>query len=120
MHETALVAGILRIVNEEAARHGAARITRVKLQVGLLAAVEPVTLTSCFSLYAEGTVAEGAGLDVEMLPMHGTCRACGRDIELAVRRFVCPACGAVALDLDGGNEMRIASIEAQHAEEERP
>ena len=29
MHETALVAGILRIVSEEAARHGAERVTRV-------------------------------------------------------------------------------------------
>jgi len=120
MHETALVAGILRIVSEEAARHGAERVTRVRLQVGLLAALEPVTLTSCFALWAEGTVAEGAGLEVETVPMRGTCLACGRDFALVTRRFVCPSCGGNDLDLTGGNEMIIAAIEAQTVGGGRP
>lgn len=120
MHETALVAGILRIVSEEAARYGAGHVTRVKLQVGLLAAVEPRTLASCFSLCAEGTVAEGAGLAVEILPMRGCCQACGREIALTERRFVCPGCGSRDLDLSGGNEMIIEAIEVKESGGLRP
>lgn len=120
MHETALVAGVMRIVAEEAARHGVDRVTRVTLRVGLLAAVEERTMKGCFELYAEGTCAEGAELIIETPELRGVCRACGQEFTLRRRRFVCPHCGAVELDLDGGNEMLITAIEAQPMEESKP
>ncbi|MBG0775962.1 MAG: hydrogenase maturation nickel metallochaperone HypA [Desulfovibrionaceae bacterium] len=113
MHETALVAGILRIVEEEAATHGVRRVARVRVQVGPLAAVEPRTLASCFEIYAEGTCADGAELVVETLPARGTCRVCGRRILLHDRRWVCPFCASRDLCFEGGNEMVIAGIEAR-------
>ncbi|MCK9240001.1 hydrogenase maturation nickel metallochaperone HypA [Desulfocurvus sp.] len=116
MHETAIVAGLLRIVEEEASRHDVARVTRVRLQVGLLAAVEERTLTGCFAICAEGTVAEGAQLVVETVPLRCRCRACGRRMELERRVFLCPDCGAMELELFGGNELVIAALEVEPKE----
>ncbi|MBZ2171364.1 hydrogenase maturation nickel metallochaperone HypA [Nitratidesulfovibrio sp. SRB-5] len=110
MHESSIVEGILRIVSDEAARHGAPRISRVNLAVGLLACVEPRTLTACFELLAEGTPAEGAPLDVQLLPLRGVCLACG-DVETRKRKFSCPSCGDDAVHWIGGRELYIASIE---------
>ncbi|MBG3878278.1 hydrogenase maturation nickel metallochaperone HypA [Desulfovibrio oxamicus] len=110
MHESSIVEGILRIVSDEATRHGAPRISRVNLAVGLLACVESRTLTACFELLAEGTPAEGAPLDVQLLPMRGVCPACG-DVETRRRKFSCPSCGDDAVHWIGGRELYIASIE---------
>lgn len=110
MHESSIVEGILRIVADEAARHGAPRISRVNLAVGLLACVEPRTLTACFELLAEGTPAEGAPLDVQLLPLRGDCPNCG-DVETRRRTFLCPACGNDAVQWTGGRELYISSIE---------
>ncbi|MGJ3523830.1 hydrogenase maturation nickel metallochaperone HypA [Nitratidesulfovibrio sp. D1] len=110
MHESSIVEGILRIVSDEAARYGAARVSRVSLAVGLLACVEPRTLTACFELLAEGTPAEGAPLDVHLLPLRGACPACG-DVETRKRNFSCPSCGHDAVHWTGGRELYIASIE---------
>lgn len=116
MHEASLVLGILRIVEQEAARHGVRQVTRVRLRVGLLAAVEVRTLCACFEVCAEDTVARGADLDVEIAPLHGTCLACGAELVLAERRFACPQCGAEELDIRGGHEMVITAVEARPAD----
>ncbi|MDR3044288.1 MAG: hydrogenase maturation nickel metallochaperone HypA [Desulfovibrio sp.] len=110
MHESSIVEGILRIVSDEAARHGAPRISRVNLAVGLLACVEARTLTACFELLAEGTPADGAPLDVQLLPLRGVCPGCG-DVETRKRKFSCPSCGDDAVHWIGGRELYIASIE---------
>ncbi len=113
MHESAVAESLIRILAEEAARHGAARITRVRLQVGALAGVEPRTLSACFELFAEGTAAEGARLDFETIPVLGRCRACGAETELRRRGFACPACGADGLELSGGRGLTVAAIDIQ-------
>lgn len=116
MHEASIVAGIMRIVEDEAARYGVDRISRVRLHVGLLTAVEPQTLAACFELYSEGTVAEGASLDIETVPMRGTCHACGVAFVLTRRCFVCPNCGTDDVTLTGGRELTIAGLEVPQPE----
>lgn len=116
MHEASIVAGIMRIVEEEAARHDVTRIARVRLRVGLLTGVEPRTLTACFELYSEGTVAEGASLDLETVPALGTCHACGATFDLHRRCFACPTCGNDDITLEGGRELTIAGLEVPQPE----
>ena len=112
MHETSLCAALLRLVQEEAHRHRAERIVGVRLGVGVLAAVEPHALRACFELLAEGTVAEGADLKVDLIPADAVCRACGRAFPLIRPRDVCPTCGGAALDLTGGRECTLTGLEA--------
>ena len=79
MHELALAQEILDVV---AARSGGARVTRVVLEVGKLAAVLPDALRFCFDLAAEDTVARGASLEIVETPGRARCRGCGADVAL--------------------------------------
>ncbi|HEX7824988.1 MAG TPA: hydrogenase maturation nickel metallochaperone HypA, partial [Mycobacterium sp.] len=72
MHEMALTQSLVEAVCEHAAGR---RVHSVKLEVGALCAVVPDAMTFCFDLATEGTVAEGARLDVDMRPGAARCRS---------------------------------------------
>lgn len=103
---------MMTILEDEAKQHGVARITKVRLSVGLFTAIEPKTLAACFELFAEGTVAEGAELDITPVPAQGACLDCGHRFPLASPRSRCPACGSLRLEGSGGREFLITGIEA--------
>lgn len=112
MHETAIVQGLMGIIEEQAARHGVARVSRVNVKVGRLRAVEPQQLAACFEVFAEGTVADGALLAIESVPVRGRCRGCGEEFEVVEYRFQCPACGGSDVEVIQGQELYIESLEA--------
>ena len=112
MHETAIVTGLMRIIETKAAQHGCERVTRVSLKVGRLRAVEPQQLSSCFEMFAEGTVAEGAELHIDIVGVRGRCRACATEFDVPRFRFECPNCGGNDVDVIQGQELYIESFEA--------
>lgn len=112
MHETAIVTGLIRIIETQAARHGASRVIRVRLKVGRLRAVEPQQLCSCFEMFAEGTVAEGAELVIDVLGVRGRCRGCSSEFEVQRYRFECPNCAGSDIEVIQGQELYIESFEA--------
>ena len=115
MHETAIVTGLMRIIETHAAQHGATHVSRVRLKVGRLCAVEPQQLRSCFAMFAEGTIADGAELVIDEIGVRGRCRACAHEFAVARYRFVCPACGGNDIEVIAGQELYIESFEADGA-----
>ncbi|WP_129125267.1 hydrogenase maturation nickel metallochaperone HypA [Geomonas oryzae] len=113
MHEITLVTGLFEIIKEQVAARGIESISKVRLKVGALAAVEPMTLTACFEVVAEGTVAEGAQLEIEEVPLTGRCRGCGADFRIEKFSFICPCCGGGAVEMTGGRELYLESLEAK-------
>lgn len=61
MHELALTHEIVGIVCDAAAGH---RVHRVTLEIGKLSCVTPESIEFCFEVVAQGTLAEGAQLDI--------------------------------------------------------
>lgn len=116
MHEASIIAGLIKILEEEAAKHNITHIETVHVQAGLLTAIEPQTLCACFDIYKEGTAAENASLQLEMLPIQGTCRTCHKPFNLKRRAFTCPLCGSLEMDIHGGRELLITSIEVSAAQ----
>ncbi len=82
----------------------------VKLEVGALCAVVPDAMTFCFELATEGTVADGASLEVDMRPGAGRCRSCGTSFELNDLILLCP-CGSADVDVTAGRDLKILSME---------
>jgi len=107
VHELALAQEILDVV---AARSGGARVTRVVLEVGKLAAVLPDALRFCFDLAAEDTVARGARLEIVETPGRARCRGCGADVALD-RPYGRCACGRSDLEWLSGEALRILEME---------
>ena len=109
--------GLLRTavtaVEEYNAKHPQAPvvgITELRCALGLLSCVEPTTLTGCFALLAEGTVAEGALLLLETEPLPCHCQGCGHNFVLSERHFVCPQCGNENIHFNGGHGLTLMAL----------
>jgi hydrogenase nickel incorporation protein HypA/HybF len=107
MHEMALTQSLVEAVCEHAAGR---RVHSVKLEVGALCAVVPDAMTFCFELATEGTVADGARLDVDIRPGTARCHSCDAHFELADPILLCP-CGSADVEVLAGRDLKILSME---------
>lgn len=108
MHELGLCEAIVAAVERRAAGR---RVTRVRVRVGALHGVAEPALAQAFELAAGGTVAEGATVDLVVLPVRVACHACGHATQAQALPAACPACGATSLDVHGGDELLLESIQ---------
>ncbi|MDR2820360.1 MAG: hydrogenase maturation nickel metallochaperone HypA [Desulfovibrio sp.] len=120
MHEASLVQGLLNVAltavdehNASSPQKKATRIQEIVCDLGLIACVEPQTLTGCFELFAEGTLARGATLTLRTAPLDCECTACGHVFSLTRRHFVCPRCGAGELHFNGGHGLTLMSVHVE-------
>jgi len=110
MHETALVAHLLRRVVQEARAAGAARVAAVRLRVGEFAGVEPSLLEEAFRRQSPGTSAEEARLEIVAVPLEALCDSCGHRFRVEQFRFQCPACGGCRTRVVAGEELDLESL----------
>jgi hydrogenase nickel incorporation protein HypA/HybF len=106
MHELSLACSI---VDACAERAGKERVLRVTVEVGQLAAVMPDALRFCFDVCTQGTVLEGAELEILEIPGRAVCDDCGRSTALSAPYSLC-VCGG-SLRIVGGRELRMKEME---------
>lgn len=107
MHEFGIAHQVIEIC---AAASGGARITRVVLEIGKLSAVLPAAVRFCFEAATEGTVAEGAELEIIEVPGLVRCEDCGREMTRD-RPFGRCACGGTSFERLAGDGLRIKAME---------
>jgi hydrogenase nickel incorporation protein HypA/HybF len=112
MHETGLAEAILEAVEKRAAGRP---VARAKIRAGALLRVAEPSMDQAFHLVAEGTVAEGAAIDLVVTPARITCRSCGDQDGTYDPLAVCPSCGGGDVDVTGGDELVLESIEIAEA-----
>ncbi|HEB98241.1 MAG TPA: hydrogenase maturation nickel metallochaperone HypA [Thiotrichales bacterium] len=118
MHELAVSQSLLREVQRVAREHAAVSVSRVLVQIGPLSGVEPSLLREAFPLAAAGTLAEGAELVIETVPLRVRCETCGAESEARPNRLLCGACGDWHTRLLSGDELLLASVELERQTEE--
>ena len=111
MHELSLSESITELVVEYARREGVGRVSRVVLALGAAATVEPELLKFCFPITTANTLAEGAELVIETIPLQARCDACGTEFAPETLISPCPGCGSHARSILAGREMRVVSFE---------
>jgi hydrogenase nickel incorporation protein HypA/HybF len=109
VHELAITESMVAAVADSV---GAARVARVRLQVGQLAGVVPHALRFCFEACTRGTSLEGATLEIDEIPARGRCRRCGAEMTMATFLDAC-ACGSIEVELVAGQELRIKHVEVE-------
>ncbi|RLI79325.1 hydrogenase maturation nickel metallochaperone HypA [Archaeoglobales archaeon] len=100
---TALLENVLSIAEEKNAK----QVTKIKIEIGDLLLINPEQLEFCFEAVSNGTIAEGAELNIEFVPPKIKCSVCGREYNEVVG--VCECGGFVGVD--GGKEMIIRKVE---------
>ncbi len=111
MHEVSLMQDTLILATREAKRAGGSRIHRLQMQIGPLSGVVPEALSFAFDILAKGTMAEGAALEIEPVPIVCYCADCGREFTPADMCCECTACGKPSLEVRRGREMQLCSVE---------
>lgn len=113
MHELAIAESLLRIIHDESRKHGLQRVNQVRLRIGQLSTVVPRALSFSFEVISQGTLAEGAHLAMEMVPITAHCQDCDADFEIEDYLFLCPQCGGTLVMLLSGRELEIVDIEGE-------
>jgi len=114
MHEFAIVSSLLQVIEEEAAKHGAKKVTKVVLKVGRFSGIEVDLLKTAFDTFKEKTICEEAELLIEVEELKLFCTDCGREsvIEGKPTRK-CPLCGSLRTRIVGGQELYLKSLELE-------
>jgi hydrogenase nickel incorporation protein HypA/HybF len=86
-------------------------VTTVTLRIGVASGVVPEALAFAWDVVTVGSALAGSRLDVVRVPLTVSCRACGTTGAADPLRVRCGACGDRAVDVAGGRELEIATVE---------
>ena len=113
MHELSIAEGLVEQVEAvRTANHGG-RVVAVEVRIGEWRQVVPDILTSYFEHLTQGTLLEGARIDIVTVAAKGRCAACGTDFALDDIFLVCPACGSPQCELLSGRELELIGLELE-------
>jgi hydrogenase nickel incorporation protein HypA/HybF len=113
VHEVSLVESIVDLVAEEQRKQFFARVRMIRLTVGALGHAEPDALRFCFDAVTRGTVADGARLEIQIVPGEGWCAVCRQYAQVSERFAACPVCDHGPMRLTAGDELRLAELEVE-------
>ena len=114
MHELAIVEGILETVIPAVKKYpDVKRIVTIKLQIGELSGVVPECIHEYFLIAAQGTIAEGAKIEIERIPVGIKCGSCGYEGPFEGKVYRCPKCGGIDYRIVSGREYYVDSVEAE-------
>ena len=100
MHEITLCQRALELIEQQAAKHGAKRVTGVWLKIG------------AFDLVCRGSVAEGCKLHLEEQEAECWCETCQQYVTLLTQRVRrCPQCHGDMLQIVADDGLQIRRIE---------
>ena len=114
MHELGVTRSIVDVVLRNACAQQAKQVLSVSLVIGEMRNLEEEWVQRYFDRCAKGTLAEGAKIKIQKVPMAFYCNDCGSTFQLAMgsdRHMCCPDCGSENYDMVTGGELLIKEIE---------
>lgn len=108
MHEFSYAEALLETVTRRAAGR---QVVGVTVRAGAAHRLDEASLAQAFELISAGSVASGANLSLRTLPVIVECRDCLARSESPDALALCPACGQAAVEVTGGEEFLLESIE---------
>jgi hydrogenase nickel incorporation protein HypA/HybF len=111
MHELAITQSMFEIVLKQAEQSKAKKVTKINLVIGELTGVVSDCIQFYMDIIARGTVAEGVIVLVKSVPATVKCLSCGKTFTVKEMEWKCPYCGEISLEVSGGKELFVESIE---------
>ena len=116
MHELGVTKSIVEAVLRHAEAQRAKRVISVHLVIGQMRNLELEWVQRYFDKCARETIAEGAVVQIQSIPMAFYCNRCGATFQLPMgqdERMCCTSCSSEDSDMITGGELLIKSIEIQ-------
>lgn len=117
MHELAICQALMNQVESIAAERNASSVVSIVVGMGPLSGVEAQLLKHAYPVASAGTVAEGAELVIENLPVRIKCTECGNESDALPNKLVCKACGDWRTTLISGDELILMRVELERKPE---
>ncbi|WP_372792751.1 hydrogenase maturation nickel metallochaperone HypA [Lutibacter sp.] len=111
MHELSIALGIVKIAEDETAKAKAKKVTKIELEIGVLAGVEIDSLNFVWSSAVQDTVLENAEKEILIIEGKGKCIDCDTEFEMDNIYDCCPECGSNFKGILKGKELRVKAIE---------
>ncbi|MER6831402.1 hydrogenase maturation nickel metallochaperone HypA [Streptosporangium sp. NPDC000563] len=112
MHEFGIAEAILTAVENRA---DGRRVRRARVRAGALLRLTEPAVNLAFSSISEGSVAEGAHVELVIVPVRMTCRSCGSTSTSVEPFALCAGCGDTDIDTEGGEDLVLESIQLAEA-----
>ncbi|WP_404378770.1 hydrogenase maturation nickel metallochaperone HypA [Caenispirillum salinarum] len=113
MHEMSLVAGVMRILEEQAMAQDFRVVKAVFLEVGALSHADPEAMRFAFEAQKPGTIAADARLEIIESPGQAWCLDCSDPVTISRRGDPCPGCGGYKLTVTAGDDLRVRELEVE-------
>lgn len=113
MHEMSLAENVLQIIEDAGRDQGFSRVKTVVLEIGRLASVEIEALRFCFDVVMQGSMAEGALLEIVEVCAEGLCLHCAAEMPMSEQYAACPNCGSHRVQVTSGTDMRVKELEVE-------
>ncbi|HWR90164.1 MAG TPA: hydrogenase maturation nickel metallochaperone HypA [Dissulfurispiraceae bacterium] len=112
MHEVSIAQSLLDTAVRECRERGFQRIESITVRIGRASGVLPEALLFAFDALKEQTLARGAALLIDEVPLTGACRACGGRFTVEEKYILqCPLCEGTSYDILTGRELDIVEME---------
>jgi hydrogenase nickel incorporation protein HypA/HybF len=112
MHELSIANTLVELVEQQLSSHSDSKVRSVRLLIGALSCVHREALEFSFELVTEGTLLQGAHLEIESVPVTVYCPVCDSVEPLeGIQSFRCPRCQTPTADIRSGRELELHSIE---------
>lgn len=104
MHEIGYAESLLPVLEQRAAGR---TVTRLGVRAGVTHRLVDESFQQAFTMVAAGTLAEGATVELEQVPIDVHCRSCDTTGHSDQQLSVCPSCGSTEVDSRNGDEFTL-------------
>ncbi|MBT3226222.1 MAG: hydrogenase maturation nickel metallochaperone HypA [Deltaproteobacteria bacterium] len=114
MHELPVTEKILDIIVAHAERNNVQKVVTINLNIGELSDLEDEWIQNYFDYLAKGSVAEGAKLVIEKVPVVMNCNGCSNTFQVDIKEMKemqCPDCDSKDYTLISGKDYYIKNME---------
>jgi hydrogenase nickel incorporation protein HypA/HybF len=109
MHELSIAEELLSIIKDSAEKAGIKKVAAVNLRIGELTSILPESLEFAFRILSQGTITDGARVNIDQAPAALLCVRCGG--RVGREEGSCGRCGSDEMRVVGGNQLEILSFE---------
>ena len=114
MHELAITESLLEITLKHAAEANAKKVNELNIVIGQMSSVVDESVQFYWDFVAQNTIAEGATLNFKRIPAKFLCHNCQTEFTLNGQPdFMCPQCESGQVQVIGGDEFRLDSIDVE-------
>ncbi len=112
MHELSIASSIVNTVIQEVKTRNIKSVSKIGLKIGALTDIVPDSLQFGFAAITKNTELAQTKLLIEIIRVKGYCKKCQTNFEVMEFIFICPNCQSNDINMNQGNELEIAYIEA--------